>query len=220
MEDNKKLEFTYCGDIKIEFANIRVIEIGSSLKFTLDERFPWINVYLGDNSDEGFRYFDEIDIESSLINADELVTIVLNYCVEHIRFITDKKMKEKVQKYFKRQEKEKVELDKQKNKLHDLLERGIYDVDTFLERQQTLAAKKEEIETAIKGTKKLLEVEVSRDIDYKELAQNIECAIGDYENTDNIELKNKALKTVIKEILYYKEKKRFAQFTLEVKFKI
>ena len=48
MEDNKKLEFTYCGDIKIEFANIRVIEIGSSLKFTLDERFPWINVYLGD----------------------------------------------------------------------------------------------------------------------------------------------------------------------------
>ena len=75
-------------------------------KFTLDERFPWINVYLGDNSDEGFRYFDEIDIESSFINADELVTIVLNYCVEHIRFITDKKMKEKVQKYFKRQEKE------------------------------------------------------------------------------------------------------------------
>ena len=101
-----------------------------------------------------------------------------------------------------------------------MLERGIYDVDTFLERQQTLAAKKEEIETAIKGTKKLLEVEVSRDIDYKELAQNIECAIESYENTDNIELKNKALKTVIKEILYYKVKKRFAQFTLEVKFKI
>lgn len=117
-------------------------------------------------------------------------------------------------------DREKTELDKQKNKLHDLLERGIYDVDTFLERQQTLAAKKEEIETAIKGTKKLLEVEVSRDIDYKELAQNIECAIESYENTDNIELKNKALKTVIKEILYYKEKKRFAQFTLEVKFKI
>lgn len=117
-------------------------------------------------------------------------------------------------------DREKTELDKQKNKLHDLLERGIYDVDTFLERQQTLAAKKEEIEAAIKGTKKLLEAEVSKDIDYKELAKNIECAIEDYENTDSIELKNKALKTVIKEILYYKEKKRFAQFTLEVKFKI
>lgn len=107
MEDNKKLEFTYCGDIKIEFANVRVIEIGNgNLKFMLDERFPWINVYLGDDSDEGFRYFDEIDIESSLIDADEFVTIALNYCMEHIRFITDKKMKEKVQKYFKRQEKE------------------------------------------------------------------------------------------------------------------
>lgn len=117
-------------------------------------------------------------------------------------------------------DKEKTELDKQKNKLHDLLERGIYDVDTFLERQQTLANKKEEIEIAIKGTKKLLEVEVSKDIDYKELAENIECAIESYENTDNIELKNKALKTIIKEILYNKEKKRFAQFTLEVKFRI
>lgn len=117
-------------------------------------------------------------------------------------------------------EKEEKELDKQKNKLHDLLERGIYDVDTFLERQQTLANKKEEIEIAIKGTKKLLEAEVSKDIDYKELAENIECAIESYENTDNIELKNKALKTIIKEILYNKEKKRFAQFTLEVKFKI
>lgn len=107
MEDNKKLSFTYFGDIRIERANVRVIEIGAgSLKFAIDERYPWINVYLGDNSDEGFRYFDEIDIESSLINADELVTIVLNYCVEHIKFITDKKMKEKVQKYFKRQEKE------------------------------------------------------------------------------------------------------------------
>lgn len=108
MEDNKKLSFTYFGDIRIEKANVRVIEIGAgSLKFAIDERYPhYIKVYIGDNSDEGFRYFDEIDIESSLINADELVTIVLNYCVEHIRFITDKKMKEKVQKYFKRQEKE------------------------------------------------------------------------------------------------------------------
>lgn len=107
MEDNKKLEFTYCGDIKIEFANIRVIEIGNgNLKFELDERFPWINVYLADDSDGGFAYFDEIDIESSLINADEFVTIALNYCMEHIKFITDKKMKEKVQNYYKRQEKE------------------------------------------------------------------------------------------------------------------
>lgn len=107
MEDNKKLEFTYCGDIKIEFANVRVIEIGAgSLKFKLDERFPWITVYIGDNSDEGFTYFDEISLNSSNIDADEFVTIALNYCVEHIKFITDKKMKEKVQKYFKRQEKE------------------------------------------------------------------------------------------------------------------
>lgn len=115
---------------------------------------------------------------------------------------------------------EEKELDKQKNKLHDLLERGVYDVDTFLERQQTLAGKKEEIQTAIKGTEKLINTERNNNIDYETLAKNIECALKDYKETDNIELKNKALKSVIKEVIYYKPKERLAQITLEVKFKI
>ena len=107
MEDNKKLEFTYCGDIKIEFANIRVIEIGSSLKFTLDERYPYyIKVYIGDSSDEGFEYIDDISGIDPKINDDEFMTIVLNYCVQHVEFITNKAMEERVQNYYKKLEKE------------------------------------------------------------------------------------------------------------------
>ena len=107
MEDNKKLNFIYNGDITIERSKVRVIEMGSGdIEFRLDERFPWIHVYIGDNSDEGFAYYDEIDIESSFISDDEFVTIALNYYMQHVEFITHKEMEERVQKYFKRQEKE------------------------------------------------------------------------------------------------------------------
>jgi hypothetical protein len=108
MEDNRKLNFIYNGDITIQKSNVRVIEIGSGdMEFRLDERFPWINVYIGDNSDEGFAYYDEIDdIESSFISDDEFMTIALNYYVQHVKFITRKEMNERVQKYFKKQEKE------------------------------------------------------------------------------------------------------------------
>ena len=78
MEDNKKLSFTYFGDIRIEKANVRVIEIGAgSLKFALDERYPYyIKVYIGDSSDEGFEYIDDISGIDPKINEhiDEFET--------------------------------------------------------------------------------------------------------------------------------------------------
>ncbi|MFR5471272.1 MAG: hypothetical protein ACLTG7_07015 [Romboutsia sp.] len=78
MEDNKKLSFTYFGDIRIERANVRVIEIGAgSLKFALDERYPYyIKVYIGDSSDEGFEYIDDISGIDPKINEhiDEFET--------------------------------------------------------------------------------------------------------------------------------------------------
>ena len=81
MEDNKKLSFTHFGDIRIERANVRVIEIGAgSLKFALDERYPYyIKVYIGDSSDEGFEYIDDISGIDPKINDDEFMTIVQKY---------------------------------------------------------------------------------------------------------------------------------------------
>ena len=108
MEDNKKIGFTYLGDIRIERSNVRVIEIGAgSLKFALDERYPYyIKVYIGDNSDEGFEYIDDILGIDPKINDDEFMTTVLNYCVQHVEFMTNKEMEERVQNYYKKLEKE------------------------------------------------------------------------------------------------------------------
>ena len=117
-------------------------------------------------------------------------------------------------------QKEEKELAKQKNNLHDLLERGIYDVDTYLERSAVLAKKSEDLNNSIKNTKLLIKNENEVNIDYEKFSNNLENALFTYKNTDNIELKNKAIKAVINEVIYYKEKKRNSEFHIEIKFKI
>ena len=118
-------------------------------------------------------------------------------------------------------EKESTELNKQKNNLHDLLERGVYDVDTYLERTQILSKKTDENKKAIASTLELIEKEKSINVNYDELSISIKMVLENYRNTDDIKLKNFLLKSVIDEVIYYKEKnKRTAKFELDIKLKI
>lgn len=117
-------------------------------------------------------------------------------------------------------EKEQEELNKQKNNLHDLLEREIYDVDTYLERTSILNTKSDKNKDAIKNTLKLIDVEKSTNINYNKLAINIENILSNYNNTEDIAMKNKLLKDVINEIIYFKEKSRKSKFEIEIKFKL
>ena len=114
-----------------------------------------------------------------------------------------------------------VELNEQKNNLHDLLEKGVYDVDTYLERTQVLSKKTDENKNAIDSTLKLIESEKNININYNELAISIKLVLENYKKTDDIKLKNFLLKSVIDEIIYFKEKdKRNAKFELDIKLKI
>ena len=118
-------------------------------------------------------------------------------------------------------EKETIELQKQKNKLHDFLERGIYDVDTYLERTNVLRVKTEENETAINNIKELIEKEMKIDLNYSELIPRVEKIINSYKNTKNILDKNILLKSVIEEVIYYKEKGiRNGKFELDIKLRL
>ena len=117
--------------------------------------------------------------------------------------------------------KEEQELNKQKNNLHDLLERGIYDVDTYLERTQVLSNKTDENKKSINDILNLIENEKHLDINYNELVLAIKAVLENYSETDDIQLKNFLLKSVIKEIVYYKKKnKRTAKFEVDIKLKI
>lgn len=118
-------------------------------------------------------------------------------------------------------EKESVELNKQKNNLHDLLERGVYDIDTYLERTHILSTKTDENKKAIASTLELIEKEESININYSEIAVSIKMVLENYRKTDDVKLKNFLLKSVIDEIIYFKEKnKRTAKFEIDIKLKI
>lgn len=118
-------------------------------------------------------------------------------------------------------EKESLEINKQKNNLHDFLERGVYDVETYLERTQILSKKSDENKKAIKNTIELIENEKTININYNDLVPNLKTVLENYNRTNDVKLKNFLLKTVIDEIIYYKEKgKRTAKFEIEIKLKV
>lgn len=114
-------------------------------------------------------------------------------------------------------ERERGQLKRQKSSLHDLLERGVYDADTFTERSKNISERLAALEN-----------------EYNELAQKqktaalstLEETIEKYENvlrlykTSAPAQKNKLLKSVIKSGTYYKEKDWGPkQFALQINYK-
>ena len=67
----------------------------------------------------------------------------------------------------------------------------------------------------------LIENEKHIDINYNDLMPNIKAVLDNYAKTDDIQLKNYLLKSIIEEIIYFKEKgKRNAKFEIDIKLKI
>lgn len=98
------------------------------------------------------------------------------------------------------------ELDKinsQKIKLYDLLEQGIYDNNTFLERSKFLATKIQEVKNKIDELNVLKEKYINLNNSKENIIPKIENVIETYPYA-NIEQKNKLLKSCIEKIEYYK----------------
>lgn len=107
------------------------------------------------------------------------------------------------------------ELEKQKNNLHDLLERGIYNVDTYLERSQLLAQRIDDTKFNIENTSKDIKNEEKRINAQKNIIPKVKKVLDLYPKTDDPERKNKLLKSVLDYAVYEKEKEqRNDQFTL------
>lgn len=97
-------------------------------------------------------------------------------------------------------------LDNQFNSLHDFLEQGIYDTNTFLDRSKFLSKK---IKTA-KENKKELNKKLNNlsviENNKKEIIPKVENILNIYDTLDNPKEKNDLLKEVIDKIVYTKEK--------------
>lgn len=104
-------------------------------------------------------------------------------------------------------EKENSVLKSQLEKTFDLLERGIYDDETFLERNKNIKAKIEECNKAMDKLQKLKEAEekaLSIENDFIPTVKNI---VEGYDTIEDAGMKNELLKAVIKKIDYIKEVK-------------
>lgn len=95
-------------------------------------------------------------------------------------------------------------LKKQLNKTYDLLEQDIYTKEVFAERSNTLKVQIKEINTNIENLKeeqkKILKSKNNKEI----LVPKIKNVIDSYFETDNVELKNKLLKSVLEKVTYTK----------------
>ncbi|MDD3839955.1 MAG: recombinase family protein [Clostridia bacterium] len=107
------------------------------------------------------------------------------------------------------------QLEKQKNNLHDLLERGVYDIDTYLERSQILAKRIDDTNHNIKNADQDLISARERLNAKKNIIPQVEKVLELYPKTQSPAKKNKLLKSVLDYAVYEKEKnQRNDEFTL------
>lgn len=95
---------------------------------------------------------------------------------------------------------------KQIGSLHDLLEQGVYSIETFLERQQTLSDRKEEIISQIDAIQKKLDNKRQR-MNRGQFIPQLEHVLDVYWTLDDASEKNALLKTVLEKCVYQKKEK-------------
>ncbi len=105
-----------------------------------------------------------------------------------------------------RLEKEKQITQDQLVNLHNLLERGIYDDMTFLNRKSLLTQKIEEIDSALLVLEE--KIRKGNDLDRKRaFVPKVETVLGSYRLAETAEEKNLMLKTILQKVIYKKTKK-------------
>ncbi|TCP69819.1 recombinase family protein [Baia soyae] len=108
-------------------------------------------------------------------------------------------------------------LQEQKEKLHDFLERGIYDEITYLERSTNIAERTKHVQDQLSNTLQELEIERKRIEAKTKIIPNVEHVLQQYPKLDNPLDKNTLLKSVIDYCLFEKNTTRQVDdFTLIV----
>ncbi|HAT4125277.1 TPA: hypothetical protein I9Z60_001631 [Clostridium perfringens] len=72
-------------DLEVRTTNIQVVEIGD-LSFEMDERFPWVDIYL--IGDEGrSEFIERIDEEETPTGLEELRVFALNWYFKNVEVV-------------------------------------------------------------------------------------------------------------------------------------
>lgn len=106
----------------------------------------------------------------------------------------------------------------QVSKLHDLLEQGVYDTETFLKRNGLLSARLQEIKKSMASIDRELKIQ-KKQIRAEAFIPMVENVINAYHTLESNEEKNQLLKSVLKKVTYVKTEKGKGlekAFTLEI----
>ncbi|WCN38664.1 recombinase family protein [Aneurinibacillus uraniidurans] len=96
----------------------------------------------------------------------------------------------------------------QRDKLHDFLERGIYDEETYLTRSQNIADRKEKIKDYIEKVQQEIETKKRQEKAKQKIIPNVKHVLDLYEKTDDAAKKNSMLRSVLEYATYRKEKQQ------------
>ena len=109
-------------------------------------------------------------------------------------------------KMIERLEKELVELEKQKNRLHDFLERGVYNEDVYLERSRNISTRIENALHSVQVARDELTKETQRELAQKDIIPRLETVLELYNKLDGPLEKNHLMKTILEYAVYKKDK--------------
>lgn len=98
-----------------------------------------------------------------------------------------------------------VKLEKQKSNLHDLLEQGVYDTQTFLDRTQELSNRLKDAEEKRIDIETSLKFEQMRKDSRREILPKVEQLLSVYHRLSTPKQKNDILKDILEKIEYFKE---------------
>ena len=101
-------------------------------------------------------------------------------------------------------EKELKSISSQLSKIYDLLEQGVYDIDTFIDRRDSLNERTEALKNHIITEQNRRQAVL--DSDLRAASEKIHSVLDVYENSDPA-TKNELLRSIIDYIIYNKEKR-------------
>ncbi|WP_407638847.1 recombinase family protein [Bacillus niameyensis] len=109
----------------------------------------------------------------------------------------------------------------QKDNLHDLLEQGIYTVETFLDRQKSVGERIRKLENELSLLEEDLQKEIEQIKNYTEYVPAIKAAIEAYRKTENATKKNRLLKSILEKATFYRDEthKRQDEFVIQLYLK-